>query len=137
MVQRALRDLHAFDDMVRIEEEYAHGQRLGIDGVSGEALGFAREEMPGDGHQEARAVAGPGIGVERAAMLQIDQCVDAQVQNLAAGAAMPIGYKADAAVAAIVLRLIRRRSRRHGRPPESMLSDFAEVLLAHRHARVL
>ncbi len=102
---------------MRIEEEDAHGQRVGIDRVSGEALGFAREETRGEGHENARAVAGLGVGVERAAMLQVDQRVDAQIQNLAAGAAMPIGHKADAAVAAFELRLIRRRSRRHGRPP--------------------
>ncbi len=120
MVQRALGELHPADDVMRIEEEDAHGQRVGIDRVSGNLLGFAREETGGEGDQDAGPIAGPGVGVERAAMLQVDQRVDAQVQNLAAGAAMPIGHKADSAIAAIILRLIRRRSRRHGQPPESM-----------------
>ena len=117
MMQRAFSKLHAAAGVMRVEEEYTHRQRIGIDRMSGDALGFPREETPGDGHEEARAVAGPGVGVERATMLQVDQRVDAQIQNLAAGAAMPIGHKADAAVATLELRLIRRRSRRHGRPP--------------------
>jgi len=117
LMQCGLRDLHASKDVMRIEEEDTHGQRVGIDGVAGDAFRFACEEATRNGYQDACAVAGLGVGVERAAMLQVDQRVDAQVQDLAAGAAMPIGHKADSAVAAFVLRLIRRRSRRHGRPP--------------------
>ena len=51
---------------MRIEKENAHGQCFRIDGVSGDALGFAREETRGDGDQNAGAVAGFSIGVDSA-----------------------------------------------------------------------
>ncbi len=44
---------------------------------------------------------GAGIGVERAAMLKIDQRFDAQLQNFVTGTAIVISDKTDATVAAI------------------------------------
>ena len=107
MLRGGFEELHAAADVMRIEEEDAHGQRVGIDRVAGDPSGFAGEEARRQRHQNAGAVAGLGVGVERAAMFQVDQRVEAQPQDFAAGAAMPIGYKADAAVATIKLRLIR------------------------------
>ena len=107
MLRGGFQDFHAADDVMRVEEEDAHGQCFGIDRAAGEVFRFAGEELRGQRHQNARAVTGLGVGVERTAMLQVDQRVEAQLQNFAAGAAMPIGYKADAAVATFELRLIR------------------------------
>ncbi len=44
MVRGGFEQLHAADDVMRIEEEDAHGQRVGIDRAAGEPFGFAGEE---------------------------------------------------------------------------------------------
>ena len=92
---------------VWFEEEDAHRDLLGIDRAAGQALGFTHKKLSRQGGEDSGAIAGAGIRIECAAMLQVDQRFDAQLQNLVAGAAILIGDKTDAAIAAIKLRLIR------------------------------
>ena len=117
------------------DDRLGAGARLGVarheelaDGVmsrlgQGEAeLGaFLREEAVGDLGQHAAAVAERRVGADRAAMVEIDQDLQALLENGVRGAALHVGDDADAAGIALAARGRRdpARAAATGRRPAS------------------
>ena len=68
--------------MVRLEHEgtYAPSGRARPYLPAGQPLGFARKELVGQGGQQPGAIPRAGIGIQRAAVLQIVQGFQSQAQ---------------------------------------------------------
>ena len=67
---------------------------------------FLAVEAVRDLNKDARAVAGVLLGTCGAAVIQIDQCLDALIHNVSAGAAMHVHHKGDTTRIMLELRII-------------------------------
>ena len=95
-------------------EQRADGIEAGLRQGEAEARGFLREEAMRDLHQHAAAVASLGIGPDRAAMVEIEQDLQAHPHEFVGFGVVHIGDEADAAgvmfVAGVVKALRRRQA---------------------------
>jgi hypothetical protein len=112
--QRRLGQSQARFDRVGLKEEDADGQLFGVNEMADEAFGLAGEELARKGREHPGPIARACVGGERAAMLQVDEGLQAQLKDEMAGAAVLVGDEADAAVAPFKQRRIRRWGMRHG-----------------------
>ena len=79
------------------QEDVAYRIEAGLRQGEAEPRRFLQEELVGDLHQHARAVAGTRVGAHGAAVLQVEQDVDAVLDDAVGLAALDVGDEADAA----------------------------------------
>jgi len=79
-------------------EQHGHAGALGIDTGPGR---LTREEPAGDGKQQPRPVAGPGVGVDGPPVPKPAQSLERLFHHVVPGTARGMGHEADAARVAL------------------------------------
>ena len=113
-------------------EELADGVVSGRGQGEAELGAFLGEEAVGDLRQHAAAVAERRVGAGRAAMVEIDQDLQALLEDRVRGAALHVGDDADAAGIALVRRIVetlRAGQRRVGAARQRRRRRTAGLLL--------
>ncbi len=107
-VDHALHHLLAIDALggVARHEQIADGVMAGLGQRDADGRAGDLEEVMRDLHQDAGAVAGERVGARGAAMGQIDEDLEAVLDDAVARAALQIGDEADATGIVLVLRII-------------------------------
>ena len=94
-------DRAAVVDGFGIQKQGGDGERVGVHRLVGEFLGLTGEERFGERGQYPGPIAGHAVGIQRAAMLQVDERLEAELQKFVAGFAVTVCDETDAACAAI------------------------------------
>ncbi len=96
------------------QKNVADGVMAGLGQVDAELGGLAREELVRDLHQNAGAVAGPWVGADRAAVLEVEQDLERVVDDLVGFAALDVGDEADPAGILFQRRIVESARRAGG-----------------------